>query len=141
MCCARARPPLLTSTLSMPSMALAPSRCRPSRPHCTAIMIHETCVQHGYNRGARCRVLIAPWVEAARGARALIFMSGTRRNGHAMSEDDEVQGTSISQAHTLEEIADFWDARSLDDYWEQTHEAAFEVRAKRRRRVALEPDI
>ena len=34
----------------------------------------------------------------------------------AMSKDDEVQGTSISQAHTLEEIADFWDAHSLDDY-------------------------
>ena len=58
-----------------------------------------------------------------------------------MSEDDEVQSTSIAQAHILEEIADFWDTHSLDDYWEQTHEAAFEVRAKRRRRVALDPDI
>jgi predicted HicB family RNase H-like nuclease len=58
-----------------------------------------------------------------------------------MSEDDEEQGTSISQAHTLEKIADFWDTHSLDDYWEQTHEAAFEVRAKRRRCVALDPDI
>ena len=57
-----------------------------------------------------------------------------------LSKDDEVQGTSISQALTLEGIADFWDAHSLDDYWEQTHEAAFEVRAKRRRRVALDPD-
>jgi hypothetical protein len=50
----------------------------------------------------------------------------------AMSKDDEEQGTSISQAHTLEEIADFWDAHSLGDYWEQTHEAAFEVRAKQK---------
>ena len=58
-----------------------------------------------------------------------------------MSKDHEVQGTSISQAHTLEEIADFWDTHSLDDYWEQTHEAAFEVRAKRRRRVTLDPDV
>jgi hypothetical protein len=58
-----------------------------------------------------------------------------------MSKDDEVQGTSISQAHTLEEIADFWDTHSLDDYWDQTHEVEFEVRAKQRRRVALDPDI
>src|SRR5438270_13942121 len=58
----------------------------------------------------------------------------------AMSTDDDVQGTSISQAHTLEEIAAFWGTHSLDDYWEQTHEAAFEVRAKRRRCVTLDPD-
>ena len=58
-----------------------------------------------------------------------------------MSEDDEVQGTSIAQARILEEIADFWDTHSLDNYWEQTHEAAFKVRAKRRRRIALDPDI
>src|SRR4051794_5210966 len=83
-------------------------------------------------------VLIAPWAEADRGAKALMYMPATRRNGIAMREDDEVQGTSISQAHTLEEIADFWDAHSLDDYWERTHEAAFEVRAKQRRRVALD---
>ena len=69
-----------------------------------------------------------------------MYMPGARPNGNAMSEDDEVQGSSVSQAHTLEEIADFWDAHSLDDYWEQTHEVAFEVRAKRRR-VALDPDI
>jgi hypothetical protein len=85
-------------------------------------------------------VLIAPWAEADRGARALMYMSGTRRNGNTMSEDDEIQGTSITQAHILEEIADFWDTHSLDDYWEQTHEVAFEVRAKRRR-VALDPDL
>jgi hypothetical protein len=58
-----------------------------------------------------------------------------------MSKDDAVQGTSISQAHTLEEIADFWDTHSLDDYWEQTHEVAFEVKAKRRRRITLDPDV
>jgi CopG antitoxin of type II toxin-antitoxin system len=58
-----------------------------------------------------------------------------------MSKDDEVQGTSISQARTLEEIADFWDSHSLDDYWDQTHEVEFDIRAKRRRRVTLDPDI
>jgi hypothetical protein len=67
-----------------------------------------------------------------------MYMSGTRRNANAMSEDDEVQGTSITQAHILEEIADFWDVHSLDDYWDQTREVEFEVRAKQRRRVALD---
>jgi predicted nucleic acid-binding protein len=49
--------------------------------------------------------------------------------------------TSISQARTLEEIADFWDTHSLADYWDQTREVEFEVRAKRRRRVTLDPDV
>ena len=49
--------------------------------------------------------------------------------------------SSISKARTLEEIAEFWDTHSLADYWDQTHEVEFEVRAKRRRRVTLDPDI
>src|SRR5205085_11445742 len=49
-----------------------------------------------------------------------------------LSKDDEVQGTSISRAHTLQEIADFWDTHSLDDYWDQTHNVVFEIRAKQR---------
>jgi len=57
-----------------------------------------------------------------------------------MSESDDTQITSISKASTLEEIADFWDTHSLADYWEQTHEVEFEVRAKRRRRVMFDPD-
>jgi hypothetical protein len=56
-------------------------------------------------------------------------------------DDKEAQSTSISQASSLEEIADFWDAHSLDDYWDQTQEVEFEVRAKRRRRVTLDPDV
>lgn len=40
--------------------------------------------------------------------------------------------TSISRARTLEEIADFWD---------QTHEVEFEVRAKQRCRVTLDPEL
>ena len=58
-----------------------------------------------------------------------------------MDEDKKARLTSISQASTLEEIAEFWDTHSLDDYWEQTREAAFEVRARRRRRVILDPDL
>jgi hypothetical protein len=48
--------------------------------------------------------------------------------------------TSISKARTIEEIADFWDTHSLADYWDQTHEVEFEVRAQRRRRVTLDPE-
>ncbi|MEK7395777.1 MAG: CopG family antitoxin [Candidatus Poribacteria bacterium] len=49
--------------------------------------------------------------------------------------------TSISKAKTSNEIADFWDSHSLDDYWDQTHEVEFELRAKRRRRITLTPEI
>jgi len=58
-----------------------------------------------------------------------------------MSEGKETQLTSISQARTLEEIGEFWDTHSLADYWDQTHEVEFEVRAKRRRRVTLVPEV
>ena len=58
-----------------------------------------------------------------------------------MKESKDAQVTSISKAQTLEEIADFWDTHSLADYWDQTHEVEFEVRAKRRRRVTLTPEV
>ncbi len=58
-----------------------------------------------------------------------------------MSTSDTTQVTSISKARTLEEIAEFWDTHSLADYWDQTREVEFEVRAKRRRRVTLYPEI
>lgn len=58
-----------------------------------------------------------------------------------MSESNNSQTTSISKATTIEEIADFWDSHSLDDYWDQTREVEFEVRAIRRHHVALEPDL
>ena len=58
-----------------------------------------------------------------------------------MSETSSTQLTSISKARTLEEIADFWDTHSLADYWDQTYEVEFEVRAKRRRRVTLAPEV
>jgi hypothetical protein len=56
-----------------------------------------------------------------------------------MSESEKL--TSISRARTLDEIAEFWDTHSLADYWDQTREVEFEVRAFRRRRVALDPEI
>lgn len=58
-----------------------------------------------------------------------------------MNEPKDTQRTSISKARSLDEIADFWDTHSLADYWDQTHEVAFEVRAQRRRRVTLDPDV
>jgi hypothetical protein len=58
-----------------------------------------------------------------------------------MREPEESPRTSISKARTLEEIADFWDTHSLDDYWDQSHEVAFEVRAQRRRRITLDPEV
>ena len=58
-----------------------------------------------------------------------------------MNERSEVPETSISAAQTYEEIADFWDTHSLADYWDQTHEVDFEVRAQRRRRVTLAPEV
>ncbi len=58
-----------------------------------------------------------------------------------MDENKADQVTSISKAHTLEEIADFWDTHSLADYDDQVSEVAFEVRAVPRHRVTLDPEI
>lgn len=58
-----------------------------------------------------------------------------------MSENDDAHLTSISKARTLEEIAEFWDTHSLADHWDETREVDFEVRAKRRRRVTLDPEV
>jgi hypothetical protein len=58
-----------------------------------------------------------------------------------MNENNEARLTSISQARTIEEIADFWDTHSLADYWDETEEVEFEVRAERRRRVTLDPEV
>ncbi|MCX6029306.1 MAG: CopG family antitoxin [Chloroflexi bacterium] len=58
-----------------------------------------------------------------------------------MNENSQESLTSISKARTIEEIANFWDTHSLADYWDQTHEVEFEVRAQRRRRVTLDPEV
>lgn len=58
-----------------------------------------------------------------------------------MDKSEKIRPTSISKAETLDEIAEFWDMHTLSDYWDQTEEVEFEVRAKRRRRVPLEPDL
>ena len=56
-----------------------------------------------------------------------------------MSENEKL--TSISKVSTLEEIAEFWDTHSLDDYWDETRDVTFEVRAERRRRITLDPEV
>ena len=53
----------------------------------------------------------------------------------------EKNKSSISKAKTYQEIGEFWDTHSLDDYWDKTHEVEFEVRAKQRRRITVEPNI
>jgi hypothetical protein len=58
-----------------------------------------------------------------------------------MNESENQDRTGISKAQTVEEIGDFWDEHSLADFWDQTHEVEFELRARRRRRVTLEPEV
>jgi len=58
-----------------------------------------------------------------------------------MNENDDAQLTPISKARTPEEIGEFWDRHSLADYWDETHEVEFEVRAERRRRITLDPEV
>ncbi|OFZ09466.1 MAG: hypothetical protein A2338_05225 [Bacteroidetes bacterium RIFOXYB12_FULL_41_6] len=52
------------------------------------------------------------------------------------------KASSISQSHTLEEMADFWDTHSLADYDDQTYEVemTFEPSAQRSA-VTIEPEL
>jgi hypothetical protein len=58
-----------------------------------------------------------------------------------MSESKAAKRTPISGATTPREIADYWDSHSLDDSWDDGHDASFELRAQRRHRVTLSPEI
>ncbi len=49
--------------------------------------------------------------------------------------------TSISKASTLEEIGDYWDNHSLADYWDQTEEVEFKIRAAKRHRLTIDPEL
>jgi hypothetical protein len=49
--------------------------------------------------------------------------------------------TSLSKARTIQEIGTFWDSHSLVDYWDQTKDVEMTVRAKRRNRVTVDPDV
>lgn len=68
-------------------------------------------------------------------------ISSEREPTTLWAKNNDTQCNSISKARTVEEIANFWDARSLADYWDQTHPVGFEVRAKRRQRVTPDPEV
>ncbi|MEO0248103.1 MAG: hypothetical protein ABIN58_00900 [candidate division WOR-3 bacterium] len=57
-----------------------------------------------------------------------------------MSKGESRRKTTISRAKTIEGIAAFWDANSLDDYWGRTRSTSFDVRAVRRRRITIAPE-
>ena len=57
------------------------------------------------------------------------------------NENSDAQLTTLSKARTLEEVSEFWDTHSLADYSDQTHEVEFEVRAQRRRRITVDPEV
>lgn len=56
-----------------------------------------------------------------------------------MSENNNNQRSSISNANSREEIGEYWDSHSLADHWDQTHEVEFEIRAPHR--ITLEPEV
>jgi hypothetical protein len=60
-----------------------------------------------------------------------------------MSEgkDNERETTGISKAYTDQEVGEYWDTHSLAEHWDQTYEVEFNVRAQRRHRVTLDPDL
>ena len=58
-----------------------------------------------------------------------------------MKKDKKPESTTISKASTMEEIGTFWDSHSLADLWDQTHEVEFDVRAQRRRRITIDPEL
>jgi hypothetical protein len=58
-----------------------------------------------------------------------------------MNESDQPTKSSLSKAETVEEIGEFWDNHSLDDFWDQTEEVQFEIGATQRRRITLDPDL
>ena len=41
----------------------------------------------------------------------------------------------------MDEVAEYWDSHSLADHWDETTEVDIEVRAERRRRVTLAPEV
>ena len=58
-----------------------------------------------------------------------------------MNESNREGRTSISGAGTEAEIGEFWDSHNLADYVDDTNEVTFELRARRRRRITLDPEL
>jgi hypothetical protein len=58
-----------------------------------------------------------------------------------MSESSDPRGSGISQAASAQEIGEFWDSHSLANHWDETAEVDIEIRAERRRRITLAPEV
>ena len=59
----------------------------------------------------------------------------------AVSKADQVQEPIPESFDSIEEAAEFWETHSLGEYWGDTEEADVDVRARRRRRVTLAPEV
>lgn len=49
--------------------------------------------------------------------------------------------SSVSNAGSYKEMGEYWDKHSLDDHWDETEEADFEVTARRRHRIAVSSEL
>ena len=58
-----------------------------------------------------------------------------------MGESNREALTSISKVATPEEIGEFWDTNSLADHGRNSNEVSFELRARRRHRIILDPEL
>ena len=61
----------------------------------------------------------------------------------AMAEKVKARESMPPPTATLEEIGEFWDTHSLADYWDETHEVAFEVvnLTSKPNLVSVEPEV
>lgn len=57
-----------------------------------------------------------------------------------MDENSTMQRSSISQAATLDEMAEFWDTHDTAEYWDQFEEVEVNVRMQPRHRVVIDPE-
>lgn len=55
-----------------------------------------------------------------------------------MDVSSKTNRSSVSKADSYKEIGEYWDSHSLDDHWDETSEAEFEVSAKRCHRVTVD---
>ncbi len=58
-----------------------------------------------------------------------------------MSENSDFPLSGISKADSDWKIGEFWDRRSLAEHWDETRDVDFEVRAERRHRITLAPEV
>ena len=88
------------------------------------------------------RYVIVFFVHKSDNAALIISARDMDSNGEKiMKEKDDAAQCGISKGRTIDEIAEYWDTHSLADHWDHTHEAPFEVRAQRKRRVTLDPEL